>query len=109
MFNFEKMFTPKIISFLYVITLIFFGLSATGFFLGKNFLGFAVSIMLGLLSRLFFELIILRFKSNEYLRDIRDMLRQLTLPPDSKFSKDADFNNHEFEEMVREEAKRHKS
>lgn len=75
MLKFEEMITPKIIGILYAITLIIAGLAIIGCIFDGRFGGAVGAIFLFIFSRVFFELLIVKFKNNEYLRESRDYLK----------------------------------
>lgn len=68
------MVTPKIITFIYWIALVAVFLSGLGtmFFAHEPFAGLLAIIFGGLGVRVSFELIIIAFKNNEYLRKIAE-------------------------------------
>ncbi|QIP56823.1 DUF4282 domain-containing protein [Hafnia alvei] len=74
MFSFDKLITPKIISFLYAITVLFFLAAAViTFFNGKISVCIAL-VVIAIFCRIFFEAIMISFKNNEYLRRIVESL-----------------------------------
>lgn len=74
MFSFDKLITPRIISSLYAICFVLLVLLAVVVLWNGN-LGGAIAIGLcALFCRIFFELMILKFKSVEYLRRICEKL-----------------------------------
>ncbi|QHP55002.1 DUF4282 domain-containing protein [Pectobacterium carotovorum subsp. carotovorum] len=74
MFGFDKLITPKIITFLYIITmLLFLAAGVISFFSGK--VGVALlCVLVAVFCRVFFEGIMIAFKNNEYLRRITEAL-----------------------------------
>ena len=77
MFNFEKLITPKIISTLYIITLVLLvGLAVISLFMrGFNSASIMLLVM-AVFSRIFFECVMVSFKNNEYLRRIAEALEK---------------------------------
>ncbi|WP_114195519.1 DUF4282 domain-containing protein [Edaphovirga cremea] len=74
MFNFDRLITPKIINVLYIINLLLFlGAAIYCLFQGKVGEAFAL-IFFAVVSRVFFECIMIAFKNNEYLRRIAENL-----------------------------------
>lgn len=90
MFKFEEMITPKIIGLLYVITLIITGLMIIGCLLDHQIGGAIGAVLIFIFSRVFFELLIVKFKNNEYLRDSRDYLQRIAHRLDEKGNPPAD-------------------
>lgn len=74
MFSFDRLITPKIINVLYIINLlILFGAAIFCVLQGK--IGAAlVLVFSAVVSRVFFECIMIAFKNNEYLRRIAENL-----------------------------------
>lgn len=76
MFDFEKLITPRIISALYIITLGILLIMAVISFIGGKILTAIGIIVLAVLSRIFFESIMIVFKNNEYLKRIAESLEK---------------------------------
>ncbi|MDT3544888.1 DUF4282 domain-containing protein [Cronobacter sakazakii] len=74
--GFDKLITPKIISAMYIITmLVFIGAAAISISNGK--IGSAIlCVVIALFSRIFFECIMISFKNNEYLRRIAEAIEK---------------------------------
>lgn len=73
MLFFDTMITPKIITFLYWITLASMIITGIVFiFQGQLLKGIGILIGGSLLYRVLFEMIIIAFKSNEYLKKIAE-------------------------------------
>ncbi|AIX48849.1 hypothetical protein PSNIH1_00525 [Pantoea sp. PSNIH1] len=71
MFSFDRLLTPKIISGLYIITVVFLVGAAGIGFISQGFNTYSILLLvLALFSRIFFECIMVSFKNNEYLRRI---------------------------------------
>ncbi len=76
MFDFEKFITPRIISGLYVGTLVFLVIEAVINFLNRN-LGAAVAVIfLAIISRMIFECVMVAFMNHEYLKKIAESLEK---------------------------------
>ncbi|MBA0034769.1 DUF4282 domain-containing protein [Pantoea sp. BIGb0393] len=77
MFGFDKLITPRIISTLYIITVALLVVAAvfTFFTWGVNTAGVQLLVM-AVFARIFFECIMVSFKSNEYLRRIAESLEK---------------------------------
>lgn len=73
-FFFDNLVTPKILVFLYWLSLLAILISAitSVFFNGSIFYGVGILIAGSLLVRIWFELVMIAFKNNEYLRRIAD-------------------------------------
>jgi hypothetical protein len=74
MFSFDKLITPRIISSLYAICFVLLVLLAVVVLWNGNLGGAIVVGLCALFCRIFFELMILKFKSVEYLRRICEKL-----------------------------------
>jgi len=79
-FNFEKMLTPKIITFVYWLLLVvaviggigsMFG-GFEGFTIGKFFMGIVYAVAGAVGARIWCELLIVLFKMNEALQELRN-------------------------------------
>ncbi|WP_205957428.1 MULTISPECIES: DUF4282 domain-containing protein [Pantoea] len=77
MFGFDKLITPKIITALYLVTVVLLAIAAviTFFTKGVNGVGL-ILILMALFARVFFESIMVSFKNNEYLRRIAESLEK---------------------------------
>lgn len=79
-FNFDKMLTPKIITFVYWLLLaaaVIGGLSSMfggfeGFTIGKFFMGIIYAVAGAVGARIWCELLIVLFKMNEALQELRN-------------------------------------
>ncbi|WON76870.1 DUF4282 domain-containing protein [Serratia sp. UGAL515B_01] len=72
-FFFDAMLTPRIITGVYWLCLLSILVSGVGvMFYGEFFSGLLGMIIAGVLTRVGFELIIITFKNNEYLRKIAE-------------------------------------
>ncbi|BDH45431.1 hypothetical protein TUM12370_14750 [Salmonella enterica subsp. enterica serovar Choleraesuis] len=79
MFSFDKLITPKIITVLYILTLIAFILSAiVAMVHGEIGTGLGL-LVTAVFSRIFFECVMVAFKNNEYLRRIAESLESRPL------------------------------
>jgi len=77
MFGFDKLVTPKIISAIYIVTVIFLLGGAAINFLSHGFNSASFLLLVAaLFSRIFFECIMVSFKNNEYLRRIAEALEK---------------------------------
>ncbi|TDT01692.1 DUF4282 domain-containing protein [Erwinia rhapontici] len=79
MLGFDKLITPRIISTLYIITVILFVIAAVISLFNGRVGGAIVSILLAVFCRVFFECIMVTFKNNEYLRRITESLEKRPL------------------------------
>lgn len=79
MFGFDKLITPKIISALYIITVILLVIAAVLALANGRMGGAIVCILSAIFSRIFFECIMVAFKNNEYLRRITESLEKRPL------------------------------
>jgi hypothetical protein len=72
-FFFEAMLTPKIITFVYWLCLVSVVVGGVGLMVsGEFFRGLLGLVIGGVFTRVFFEMIIIAFKNNEYLRKIAE-------------------------------------
>ena len=77
MFSFDRLLTPKIISGLYIITVVLLVGVAAISFMSRGFNTYSLLLLvLALFSRIFFECIMVSFKNNEYLRRIAEALEK---------------------------------
>lgn len=79
MLGFDKLITPKIISTLYIITVVLFVIAAIIALFNGQVGGAIVSIISAVFCRVFFECIMIAFKNNEYLRRITESLEKRPL------------------------------
>jgi hypothetical protein len=72
-FFFEAMLTPKIITFVYWLSLLGIVVGGVGLMIyGEFFRGLLGLIIGGVFTRVCFEMVIIAFKNNEYLRKIAE-------------------------------------
>lgn len=76
MFGFDKLITPKIISALYIITVVLLLFIAVAQFLSGGVSAAIALVIMAVFSRIFFECIMVSFKNNEYLRRIAESLEK---------------------------------
>lgn len=75
MFSFDRLITPKIISVLYIITVVLLVIVAATNFMTRGVNTFSLLLLvMAFFSRIFFECIMVSFKNNEYLRRIAEAL-----------------------------------
>lgn len=79
MFSFEKLITPKIISALYILTLVLLLISAVISLVYGSIGGAVGCVISAIFSRVFYECIIVVFKNNEYLRRIAQSVEKKSL------------------------------
>lgn len=92
MFKFEEMITPKIIGWLYILTLVVTAFSIFACIVEGQIGGAIGAFIIFVFSRVFFELLILKFKSNEYLRETRDYMKKIVESMEDKPKEDKSFN-----------------
>lgn len=76
MFGFDRLITPKIISALYIITVVLLLFVAVVQFMSGGVSAAIVLVFTAFFSRIFFECIMVSFKNNEYLRRIAESLEK---------------------------------
>ncbi|QTF08165.1 DUF4282 domain-containing protein [Brenneria izadpanahii] len=81
MFGFDRLITPKIISILYVITVVLLLFAAVVQFMSGGVSAAIGFIVIAIFSRIFFECIMIAFKNNEYLRRIAESLEKDKIQP----------------------------
>lgn len=77
MLGFDKLITPKIISSLYLITVVLLVIAAILAFVSNGFSAAVIMLLImAVFARIFFECIMVSFKNNEYLRRIAESLEK---------------------------------
>ncbi|MET5443108.1 DUF4282 domain-containing protein [Klebsiella aerogenes] len=76
MISFDKLITPKILSWVYGLTLVALLAMAVLFAMGGDFVRTITMLVMALFSRIFFEGLMVVFKNNEYLRRIAEVLEK---------------------------------
>lgn len=76
MTSFDNFITPKILSWLYGLTLVILLAVAVISAIGGDYAEAITMLIAALLSRIFFEGVMVVFKNNEYLRRIAEVLEQ---------------------------------
>lgn len=74
MFSFDRLITPRIISVLYILNLIMFAIAAILSFANGKVGAALLLVLFAVMSRVFFECIMIAFKNNEYLRRMTEAL-----------------------------------
>ncbi|MEH0868034.1 DUF4282 domain-containing protein [Phytobacter diazotrophicus] len=78
MIGFDNLITPKILSALYIITVILLLIVSVVAMVNGNVAAAIIGIVLAVFCRIFFECIMVSFKNNEYLRRITEALERKT-------------------------------
>ncbi|HII0115308.1 TPA: DUF4282 domain-containing protein [Klebsiella variicola] len=76
MIGFDKLITPKILSWIYGITLVLLLAIAVLAAMSGDYAKAITMVMMALFSRIFFEGLMVIFKNNEYLRRIAEALEK---------------------------------
>ena len=76
MISFDDFITPRILSWLYGLTLVGFFFVAILAALGGDYAKTIIMLLMALFSRIFFEGLMVVFKNNEYLRRIAEALEK---------------------------------
>lgn len=76
MISFDKLITPKILSWVYGVTLVLLAVFAVLSAIGGDYAKAITALVMALFSRIFFEGLMAVFKNNEYLRRIAEALEK---------------------------------